>query len=587
MITEGYKCADQADDDFDFNKYLHYVDKLSVQLFLLFIFTVLLYAVSLNAPFYLDDYPSIVENQAVHNLHNLSAIWQFSQARFIAYLTFAFNYSDSSSTTGFHLFNISIHFFSSIAALFLFRGLMQASEQQKYLTLLPLLGAILFLIAPLQTQAVTYIVQRLASLAAFFYIASMAFYVYARLKKQSILFLPVLLFALLAFFTKQNSATLPFALLLIELIFFRTLSAVHIKNYLKYAAIFIVLLLVGLLLISGFDLSQLDKLTRDPQTIGHISRIDYFYTQLVALWHYIYLFFIPASLHIDYDFPLQSSLPIIALLAHLGLITMAFMFRKEQPLVLFAILFYYLAHAIESSIFPIFDLFFEHRAYLPNLGLALLTSVLLLTLVEKTSKKMFAWLIIAAVIAWFSYFSFSRNNAWNDPVALYQQETRLSPDKERVWAALGKYYLKERKFNEALQSFGKALNLGRDGDTLNALPTTFLNTYLALLYSKQMEKAAYMETLVPVDKLSTHDKVIFYFMQGNRLSRINNNSAAMAAYKNALAIQPDYLDAKANLAATYMVNKDFAQARQLLKAVLAKNPAHKTANIYMNQIKAL
>ncbi|MCK5697009.1 MAG: hypothetical protein KAI02_02540 [Gammaproteobacteria bacterium] len=595
MITEGYKCADQAEDKLDFKQYLVYFDKLFVQIIIVLLMSILLYANSIHAPFYLDDYSSIVENKAVHQLNDLSTIWQFSQARFIGYLSFAFNYSDHHSTSNFHLMNISIHFFSGVAVLFLLRGLLLASNNIRYLSAISLLGALFFITAPLQTQAITYIVQRLASMAALFYMLSMVFYVYARLKKQGLLFFPVAIFALLAFFTKQNTATLPFALLLIEALFFHTFTKEHLKRYIGFGLMIITLMILALLIISGFDVSQLDKITRDPQTIGRITRTEYFSTQLVALWHYIYLFFVPLSLHIDYDFPLQKSLlslsTIMAFLAHLAVISVAFIFRKKQPLFLFAVVFYYLAHAVESSFLPIFDVFFEHRAYLPNLGLALLTSLTLIGLLQRMTEQdknpIIIVIIILLLLSWFSYLTYQRNNVWNNPIELYQEETRLSPNKERVWAALGKYYLTHRQYEEALQSYGKALNLARNDDTLEVLPTTLLNTYFALLYTNQFDKAVYIESLIPVEQLTQHDKSIFYFMKGNRLSRARDSSGAIVYLKKALLINPDYLDAKSNLAANYMINKEFKISRTLLNEVLAIQPNHNTALIYLKQINNL
>lgn len=590
MISEGYKCADQADEDFDFKKLLTYFNGLVAQITLLFIITLLLYANSIYAPFYLDDYPSIVENQAVHSLDNLQAIWNFSQARFIGYLSFAINYSDNNTTIAFHLFNISLHFLNAVALLFLVRGLLQATNNTQQLTLLPLLTALLFLVAPLQTQAITYIVQRLASMAALFYISSMTFYIYARLKKKWLFFIPVFIFALLAFFTKQNSASLPFALLLIEILFFHTFMREHLKKYFIFSAIISIIFIFSLLTLSGFDLAELNKITRDPQTIGHITRIEYFSTQLTALWHYIYLFFVPLSLHIDYDFPIQHSFfsfnVLIALLAHITIITLAILFRKKQPLALFAVLFYYLAHSVESSFFPIFDVFFEHRAYLPNLGLALLTALTLIFLLEKSKQILIASLIIILLLTGFAFLTYQRNALWNNPIELYQEETRLSPEKERVWASLGKYYLKQRMYKEALQSYGKALNLGRDGNTLHALPTTLLNTYFALLYTGQFDKAIYMESLVPIKKLTRHDKSIFYYMKGNRLSHAGDTPAAIHYLQKALAINPHYLDAKANLATNYLINKELKKAEKLLNEVLAVKPSHKTAQLYLKKIRS-
>ncbi len=593
MITEGYKCADQTEDDFDLKKYLMYLNQYPVQIVILLAITLILYANTINAPFYLDDYPSIVENQAVHQLNNITAIWQFSQARFLGYLSFAFNYSDQHSTMSFHWLNISIHFCTGVAVLFLLRGLLFASHNIRYLSALSLLTALFFITAPLQTQAITYIVQRLASMAAFFYILSMTFYVYARLKKQWTLFIPVAIFALFAFFTKQNTATLPLALLFIEALFFHRFKKEYLKRYIGFAIAITALMILALFTLSGFDLSQLDKMTRDPQTIGHITRTEYFSTQLLALWHYIYLFFIPLTLHIDYDFPLQHNLfsfsTIIALLAHIAIISLAFVFRKKQALFLFGVLFYYLAHAVESSIFPIFDVFFEHRSYLPNLGLALLTALALITVWQiMTDKGQHAGIIVLMIVlllTWFSYLTYTRNSLWNNPIALYQEEIRLSPNKERVWAALGKYYLKQKQYNKALQSYGKALNLARNGKTLNVLPTTLLNTYFALLYSNQFDKAVYIESLIPLDKLTQHDKAIFYFMKGKRLSHAGDISGAIEYLKKALIINPNYLNAKANLAAHYIAQKEFKTAKTLLNEILIRQPSHKTALLYLKEIR--
>jgi len=596
VINEGYKCAEQTENNINYKTYLHYTNKVSVQILILFILTIILYANSINAPFYLDDFSSIVENQAIHDPTNITAIWQFSSARVIGYFSFALNYAldGSTSTTSYHIVNIFIHFLASVAVLLLFRGLLQTKKltslqtdsntRKHYLLAVPLLTALFFLCAPLQTQAITYIIQRLASLAALFYIAALASYVYARLKQQPLLFLFTALFSLAAFFTKQNTATLPFALLLIELIFFQSLQITHWKKYIKISTISLGIVVLGLLLLSQFSLTELDRISRDPQTIGVISRFDYFATQLLVLWHYILRFFVPLNLHIEYDFPLQSSLPVLALLAHFGIIFIAFLVRQKQPLILFAVLFYYLAHGIESSFFPIYDTVFEHRAYLPNLSLALLSSILLVTLTETIKQKNLVWLLSLPILLWFSYLTIERNAIWNDPIKFYQNETRLSPNKERVWADLGKFHLKNKHYTEALQSFGRALNLGRDGNTLNALPTTFLNTYLALLYSGQTDKATYMETLIPVEQLTRNDKVVFYNMRGLRLSNSKQSDKAIHSFKKALKINPNHLDAKANLAAMYMVKQDRHTAKKLLNEVLTIKPSHKIALHYKKQM---
>ena len=218
------------------------------------------------------------------------------------------------------------------------------------------------------------------------------------------------------------------------------------------------------------------------------------------------------------------------------------------------------------------------------MGMSMLVAMGFYLLVQQQNLKKIALVLLVLLILWFSYLTIARNAVWTDQIKFYQNETKYSPNKERVWADLGKYYLKDKQYAEALKSFGTALNLGKEGNTLNALPTTLLNTYFALLYTNQLDKAAYFETLIPLDLLSRHDKAVFYYMQGNRYGKIGETSEAQKSYQQALIINPAYLDAKANLAATYMVQKQMEKAKKLLMEVLAIEPAHKTAQIYLQQL---
>ena len=604
MIKEGFRVTDQQDDNFNIDNYLDnlspYLKNIWIVLFTLFAVTLLLYFPSFSVPFYLDDYPSIVENTAIHDVTKLGHIWGFYFPRFIGYLSFAANYSwGGESTFGYHLVNVLIHFMAGIGVFFLTRTLMQAANRDPqadsntlFFYTIPLLAALIFLVSPQQTQSVTYIVQRLSSMAAMFYIFALLSYSYARLNQQSLLLLLTALFAGLAFFTKQNTATLPAALLLIEVIFFQKLNKAQWQKLLIIAIP--ALAAFALFTYHFFDLTlaQLDELIRSTETES-LTRTQYFATQVTVVWHYIIQFFVPTDLHLDYDYPVAQglfSLTVLgALIAHIGVLALAFFYRKQQPIIFFAVTFYYLAHMVESSIVPISDLVFEHRTYLPNMGMSILLAMLTQLLWQQKlwQQKHLQKILILTVllfVVWLSWFTFNRNTVWTNPIEFYQNETKFSPNKERVWADLGKYYLKEKQYKEALQSFGTALNLGRDGNTLNALPTTFLNTYFALLYTNQMDKALHFEGLIPVKQLTRHDRAVFYFMKGNRQAKLGQFAESQKSQQQALKINPAYLDAKANLAATYIALKQPEQAKKLLQEVLKVNPQHKTAIIYINQL---
>lgn len=208
-------------------KLLSLLSRTRGQVFLVLAAIFLTYLHTLNIPFYFDDFTSLRDNAAIRDF---GSVWDFSRARIVGYLSFALNYAlHGYQLWGYHLLNILIHAAASLTAYFLTRWIL-ATRESPYCsdsarTWLPLLVALLFALHPLQTQAVTYIIQRLASLAALFYLLAMAAYLRGRLveagKQQVLSFGLAGLFALLALFTKQNTVTLPLALLLLEICLLR------------------------------------------------------------------------------------------------------------------------------------------------------------------------------------------------------------------------------------------------------------------------------------------------------------------------------------------------------------------------------
>ena len=127
-----------------------------------------------------------LENPVIRDFRDIHTIWNFAPLRVVGYFTFALNYHwHQLAVQGYHVFNIMIHFLAGFTVLCLVRGLLQTPTVRGGVAMvtekwLPLLAALIFLLHPLQTQAVTYIVQRLASMAGLFYIGTLACYVRAR-----------------------------------------------------------------------------------------------------------------------------------------------------------------------------------------------------------------------------------------------------------------------------------------------------------------------------------------------------------------------------------------------------------------------
>ncbi len=593
-----------------------YQKSCSQWLQVLFLAAVMLavYGHTLDYPFHFDDRISIEENEAIRNLDDIRAIWQFSHLRFFSYFSFALNYHfHGLDVTGYHIINLLIHFLASCSVFFLVQSLLCVpSEKQSNPSAawLPFLTALIFILHPLQTQSVTYIVQRSAALAALFYICSMACYVRLRLSNvstQKILWgVGVFLFMFLAFFSKQNTATLPFALLLIEIVFFRK----EFKRILLFPPA--ILLLLGAMLFcilllfkyEPFSFDAIDSLTRETLLL---SRSQYLAIQAGVVWTYIRLFFWPADQHLDYHVSIPSGLAeptvITALACHFIVLCLAAFFIKRYPLPVFGIFFYYLAHIVESSIIPIRDIVFEHRTYLPNLGLSVVVAWLLTVILERQRK--ISLLIIFALMFVLGITTWQRNTVWQDQISvwrnsmikspgnprpyynlakaletkgnyieaevLYRMALELKPDYESAYVNLGNLLLKKKNFKEAIYYFSLALQLAPD-DAINCN-----NLGLSLLENGEIEKAeGYLLKAIrlnPQYAEAQNSVGLLMIMKGNL------EKATEHLYIT-IALAPNYANGHSNLGDVLLQKGDMTKAIHHYLEALRIDPVQ--AEVYGN-----
>jgi len=135
-----------------------------------------------------DDQRNIIENDEIRSLENFSSWARLFTTRSIGYLSLALNYRFGQlNVFGYHLFNLLVHIAGGIVVYFLASTILKrlSSNSTQSVSLLALCSALIFTVHPVQTQAVTYIVQRFASLAALFYMATVLFYLKARFSQAS------------------------------------------------------------------------------------------------------------------------------------------------------------------------------------------------------------------------------------------------------------------------------------------------------------------------------------------------------------------------------------------------------------------
>ncbi|MDD5583417.1 MAG: phospholipid carrier-dependent glycosyltransferase [Candidatus Marinimicrobia bacterium] len=437
----------------------------SVYLLLLMIIPVIAYWNSFNVPFLFDDDHAIKNNPGIRDLSQLDKVFRSFPNRPVAQLTFAVNYHfHELNVKGYHEVNLMIHCCNALLVFWLVLQILQRLKEKKAITLkdsdislIAFFTGLLFAIHPIQTQAVTYIVQRMASLAALFYLLAVNCYLKGRSSLQKsnhawIWFVLAGISGLLGLFTKQIVFTFPFMILMLEWILYEDIGPFLRKNKKKAMIVGGILLLFLLILPLWYHLDFSNVFRTIPPEQGHtytLTPYTYFLTQLRVHMTYLRLIFVPLNQHLDYDFPISESLldwrVLLSGLFLLGLFFSAIRLRKKYPVFSIGILWYFIASAVESSIIPIPNVIFEHRVYLPLVGILL---IIVFTLLSKRTPFIEGVLIV--IIALSLYLTHQRNEVWKSYGTLWEESYRLSPHKVRP---LNNYANNLVKNNEVLEGY--------------------------------------------------------------------------------------------------------------------------------------
>lgn len=485
-------------------------------MFFILLLGILAYSNSFVAPFTLDDIYSISLNPVIQDLRNYlpgGSGYHHNPRRLIGYFTFAVNYRwGQDAVFGYHLVNLIIHLATALLLYALVRltfrtPFLAGSRLAPQATTVALLAALFFVVHPVQTQAVTYIVQRLTSLCTFFYLLSLLLYVWGRLrmegmkgvtasagkgKKQPpapsprppLFWLPfagAFLAALLAMFTKEIAFTLPFSVALYEACFFRGAWKSRLAC-LAPLLLTLPIIPVAVLMAGG------EPALHDPAESGllraqsALPRHDYLLTQIRGIVTYLRLLALPVNQNLDYDYPVYTTFftpPVFfSFLLLAGLVTVAiWLFRKSaldqaaaspQPpapelrLIAFGIFWFFITLSVESGVIPITDLVAEHRLYLPSIGIALGASTLCLLAQEKTLHWLggrLPLLLAAGFVIVLAATTWQRNQVWQDNLTLWGDVVQKSPGKARAWYNFGCYLSDANRQEESVRALSRAVEL--------------------------------------------------------------------------------------------------------------------------------
>ncbi|MGD9076307.1 MAG: tetratricopeptide repeat protein [Desulfobacteraceae bacterium] len=523
-----------------------------------------IYGNTFDCSWHFDDEVNITDNPNIH-LKELS--WKsIKRALFsgradpsalyrpVSCLSFALNYYFGElDVLGYHLVNTLIHFLASVFLfLFIYHTLNLPSLRTKYADNaypIALLATLLWAINPVQTQAVTYLVQRMASMAGMFYIMSMYFYLKARTHvkggQKVLLFMLCFSCFLLALGSKENAIILPLSLSLYEILLLQKITRENLRKNLR-----IFLVVAGAIFILGFAYIYV----RGGNIFYFIGDYD---VRPFTLWQrllteprviifYISLLFypMPHRLNIAHSIEISTSLlePITTLLSILlivGAIVCTMIIARKRPLLSFCVLFFFINHLVESTIFAL-ELIFEHRNYIPSMLLFLPVAIGFWNLLKrysmKKSMKFIISLFIILLLIGLGHSTFMRNFTWKNEKSLWIDAVDKTPDIPRPHHNLGKYYQDIGDYKNAILEYEKALDKPENNRKDGAFVT--------------------------------------YYNLGKIYGDLKDSKKALDFYKKSIAINPDYAPTYNNMAAIMDREGKYALAHEYLLKAFNLDPSN-------------
>jgi Tfp pilus assembly protein PilF len=519
---------------------------------------ILIYSNSFDCSFHFDD-SNIFVSSVTRESATIGDWLKLFPSRPLGVASFALNYHfHKMNVWGYHFVNLAIHLANALLIFWLClltfsTPVMKDAPVSRHRAWIAFFTAMLFVSHPLATQSVTYIAQRFASLATFFYLLSTVLYVKGRFRTGGgtaswLFYGGTVVSAVLAMLTKEIAFTLPFALLLYEVCFLKTepwkFDFDRKKGLAVSALIFVIF---AVLFFRVFSFKIFDTV---PPLKGYnysISAKEYLFTQFNVLVTYLRLFILPVNQNLDYDYPVSHSLfdgytlPCLFFLT--AIVALGVWAFKRWRLVAFGIFWFFLTMSVESSIIPVSqNVIFEHRTYLSSFGFFLAATSALFYFARERYKQVAVGVLIVLVCAG-SVLAYQRNRVWKDEYTLWTDCVKKSPNKGKTLAGLAQALFSRGDIRAALQYFDRSIAL---------------SPYYDLLY----------------------------YNRGSVRYALKDYRGAAADYDAALKINPSHIPSYHNRAYAKIQLGDYTGAAADFEAALKINPGAAETYISLGNLKA-
>lgn len=457
---------------------------------------ILLYLPSLTYPFQFDDIANISKKFAIRFDNPFMRWW--GSSRWVGEWLNTVNYQVGGfDPFSYRLFNLFIHIASGLLLFFLIKELCSYLKSKPFFyenrVFIAFVTAALFLLHPVQTQTVSYVIQaRLEGLACLFTLATLFIFVQAMSAKsfasRSFLVVLFFFFGFVSCGTKEIVIVLPFLLFLIDWFFLSEESWSNFRQrlwlHVAFDCSFIALMAhylgaqftvnaVSMKLSTGNNRGNI--LTTNAYDI--ITPMHYFISQFRVILHYITMFIWPFNISVEYDWKLarrffspEVIFPLITLFSFLAM-ALVCVIKKSFTFFSFGLLWFLITIAPRASIIPSPELACDYKTYLSSAGIFFILAVLIVYFVrslcvffEQQQKPIFSNKNIQlSILSFFmfpiAYGAYQRNLVWESSVAFWEDNAKKAPHKARVHNNLGVAYSEAGKVDEAIDAYKRAINL--------------------------------------------------------------------------------------------------------------------------------
>lgn len=544
----------------------------------------LAYASSFDGVFLFDDHSQITGNEKISSL---SWPWAFMEnvRRPVLYLSLALNYAwGQEKVFGYHLFNLAVH---GIAALFLFGCISRTYQNAKHEEREPREGmwmafvvALVWAVHPLQTESVTYIVQRVESLMGMFFFMALYFAIRYMQQRQFIWLMISTVACLLGGLTKEVMLAAPCVVILYDRVF---VSASFKEAFTKHKKLYAGLALTWVVMLFLFFTTQPEETPTAGFSFKGISPWLYAFNQPPIILHYLKLVFWPASLVFDYEWlPAQS----LGMLWAYMLGTAAILFFlikdfKNRSVSSFLGLSFFIILAPSSSFIPLKDLAFEHRMYVPLACVVLLVMIGVRNIFWKILKDsmvsdIFTVVLALAIAGPLGFKTYQRNKDYYSEVGMWKDVVVKRPFNSRANNNYGRYLLEKGKVKEARQFYERAIQLNPE------YADAHLNMGSLLAQTGRTEEGiAYTQRAIDIDP----GYAIAYNNLGAAYADKGEYEKAIGFYHQALDLDFKDVGVYHNLGVALARTGRPYEAIENIEKALALNPDFQAAKEHLKEIK--